>query len=73
MDSKLEKCVQDLTTNSNTAANCNSFEIQFGSLQTTVGKLTSTTDPANRVAELQVRLSVMEDLYYRRVKPSYLP
>jgi len=73
MDSKLEKCVQDLTTNSNTAANCNSFQIQFGSLQTTVGKLTSTTDPANRVAELQVRLSVMEDLYYRRVKPSYLP
>jgi hypothetical protein len=73
MDDKLEKCVQDLTQNSNSAANCNSFQIQFQSLQSAAANLSSTTDPANRVAELQVRLSVMQDLYYRRVLPSYLP
>jgi hypothetical protein len=75
LDDKLEKCVQELTLNSNTAANCSSFEkSQFPNFQTTVESLTATgSDPANRVVELKVRLSVIEDLYYRRVKPSYLP
>jgi hypothetical protein len=72
MDRALERCVQDLTVQSNNGANCQSFETQLASLQSSADALSSTTDPANRVAELQVRLSVMEDLYFRRVKPSYL-
>jgi hypothetical protein len=73
MDKNLDKCIQDLTLNSNNAANCNSFETQMRSFIPLVeAQVASGPDPANRVSELKVRERAINDLYFRRVKPSYL-